>query len=438
MCSACAERASPELTGQVFDGQWRLGAPLGRGGMSTVYAARDLVLGRAVAVKVLAPDFCHDDAYRRRFRREAELTAQLEHPNIVPVLSVGEHGGVPFLVMKHLEGMTLAHYARALPSRISPNELLALMKQACDGLDFIHGRGFVHRDIKPSNLFVGPDGRLTILDLGIVKGSKPSDVTTTLALVGTPQFMSPEQRKGDAVDARSDLYSLGLVIAELWRAETPPLPEEPPLEQAMRDFLRRALAHDPVDRFQTARELSAALEQALRPPMTVASGLRTRTKWGIGALVLVSALGVSLSVILRREQPPGVARISLSGPMAVPAAKATVAAPAPPEPAPGTAPAAPLHNRVERPTGSHRQRPAETRPSAPAPGRLTVVTADANGPTWASVFVDGAIKGGTPLSLDVPPGPHRVRVEREGFAKVERAVSVRPGETTALRIQLAP
>jgi serine/threonine-protein kinase len=267
----------------VLEGKWRLERKLGEGGMGTVYLAHDLQLDRKVAIKILASSLAGDSELVTRFEREARMTASLEHPNIVPVYAVGEMEGRPFIVMKKLEGRTLAAYLRECGA-LSGDELMALMRQLCSGLDFIHARGFIHRDIKSGNIFIGPDGLATILDFGILRSSENAEALTRTGMVmGTPQYMSPEQALGAReIDHRADLYALAVLLFECLTGTLPfeaeselslvqmhahaPAPDvterAPWVPKQVSEVVKRALAKRPEDRYASAGGLLAALEDA--------------------------------------------------------------------------------------------------------------------------------------------------------------------------------
>jgi serine/threonine protein kinase len=191
-------------------GRYRIVDRIGKGAMGIVYSARDETIDRQVALKVLMADMESDPLMRERFYREARLAAQLQHRNIVTVFDLGEEDGRPFIVMELLRGSTLGELLRARPT--TPlEEKLDLMTQVCEGLGLAHARGVYHRDIKPGNLFVQTDGSLKVLDFGIARMAS-SSLTTTGLLMGTPDFMAPEQARGEAVDQRSDIFSASAVF----------------------------------------------------------------------------------------------------------------------------------------------------------------------------------------------------------------------------------
>ena len=253
--------------------------------MGTVYVAHDKELDREVAVKLLASTLVHDAEVVERFEREARMTAKLDHPHIVPVYDVGRHIGRPFIVMKKLEGQTLAVLLRA-KGGMTQDETLALFRQLASGIDFIHAQGFIHRDIKAGNIYVGSNGQATLLDFGILRPASGAEALTRTGMVmGTPHYMAPEQAMGQRnVDHRVDLYALAVVLFECltgtlpfdadselrliqMQAHAPPpelIERAPWVSQPVAEVVKRALAKRPEDRFGSASELVAALEAAYR------------------------------------------------------------------------------------------------------------------------------------------------------------------------------
>lgn len=269
---------------EELDGKWRLEKKIGEGGMGAVYLAHDLQLDRKVAIKILASSLSHDAELVARFEREARFTAGLEHPNIVPIYSVGIFKNRPFMVMKYLEGKPLSALLRE-KHVLSLEEVLAMMRQLCAGLEFIHQKGYVHRDIKAGNIFISPAGLATILDLGILRPRHNADsLTRTGMVMGTPQYMSPEQALGEReIDHRSDLYALAVVLYECLsgvlpfdsdsdlsiiqmqaHAQAPDICTRANwISRPVGDMVMRALAKRPPDRYQSAGELASALEAAV-------------------------------------------------------------------------------------------------------------------------------------------------------------------------------
>lgn len=269
----------------VLSGRYRLLEKVGEGGMGTVYVALDEELGRQVAVKLLASSLVHDADVVERFEREARLTASLDHPNIVPVYDVGRHGERPFIVMKLLQGDSLAAVLRE-KGGLTSDETQRLLRQVAAGLDYLHAKGFIHRDVKAGNIFVGADGHATLLDFGILRTKSGSEgLTRTGMVMGTPHYMAPEQALGlKDVDHRVDLYALGVVLFECltgtlpfeadselrliqMQAHAPPpdiIDRAPWISRSVADVVRRALAKNPKDRYDTGAELVGALECAYR------------------------------------------------------------------------------------------------------------------------------------------------------------------------------
>lgn len=263
-----------------YIGRYRVVERIGKGAMGAVYAAVDEQLGRRVAVKLMLAAFEEDNELRERFYREARVTGQLAHRNIVTIFDLGEHSGRPFIVMELLEGLPLNEYLRteAVPSL---DTKLDLMIQVCDGLQNAHQAGIVHRDIKPSNLFVVHDGTLKVLDFGVARLSA-SNLTAAGMLLGTPEYMSPEQARGQKMDARADVFSAAGVFYFML-AGRPPfgtrdlravlhaiINEEPPAltddqaPEALRQVLAKGLAKNSQRRYQRCADMRADLEHVRR------------------------------------------------------------------------------------------------------------------------------------------------------------------------------
>jgi serine/threonine protein kinase len=261
-------------------GKYRIVERIGRGAMGVVYSAIDEQLDRHVAVKLMLADFDQEPELRERFYREARITGQLAHRNIVTVFDLGDHNGRPYIVMELLNGLSLADHLQQLEAH-DIDAKIDLMMQVCDGLQNAHRSGVIHRDLKPSNMFVQRGGVLKILDFGVARLTA-SNLTASGFLVGTPEYMAPEQPQGRTVDARSDVYSAASVFyfmltgrspfgsRDLMRMldailnETPPPLTEEEAPEALRRVLGRALSKAPEGRQQHCGELLEDLARARR------------------------------------------------------------------------------------------------------------------------------------------------------------------------------
>jgi serine/threonine protein kinase len=202
-------------------GNYKIVSKLGQGGMATVYKAHELSLNRMVALKVLSSQLSEDEAYIKRFKREAEAAAQLNHPNIVQIYAIGEEQGVHYFAMEYIKGKSLAHI-RQEQGVLEPEEAVPLIRQVAEALAEAHKVGLVHRDIKPSNIMIDAVGRPKVTDFGIAYVSYANTkLTRDGSIIGTPEYLSPEQCEGKTVDQRSDIYSLGVTLYELLSGKTP-------------------------------------------------------------------------------------------------------------------------------------------------------------------------------------------------------------------------
>jgi serine/threonine-protein kinase len=275
--------------GTVLGRRYALGTLLARGGMADVWHATDLVLERPVAVKVLHPHLAADDAFVRRFRTEALAAARLQHPSIVAIFDTVSDGGVEAIVLELVEGVTLRQW---LDHRgpLDPSTVARLGGDVAGALEAAHRNGVIHRDVKPANILVCPDHRVKVADFGIAKVHDTTDHTQTGTMLGSVKYLSPEQVDGLPVDARSDVYSLGIVLYEaltgrtpfeadtpaatalgrLHHPPTPPRQLRPAIPAELEAVVLRALARDPAQRYGSAAELCAALAAPSR--QTVGSG----------------------------------------------------------------------------------------------------------------------------------------------------------------------
>jgi serine/threonine protein kinase len=292
-CGKMVEREAPGTTGsgqlptqlgtkakgELLENQWRLIRQLGQGAAGVVWQGADVGLDRPVAVKLLHEHLLSDPVAVARFERESRVLATLEHPHIVPILGVGKAGNRPFLVMKLLEGRSLAEQLHVRGGRLPVNEAVPLLSQLCEALDFIHGLDVLHRDLKPSNVFVGTGGQLWLLDLGLAH-EPGSDLTRSGDVLGQVQYLSPEQLLGKPLGRRADVFSLGCLAFEVFAGHPPfvgeprdvlahqlhSLPPDisslvPELPKELGALLRKALAKIPLERQNTAGEFAAELQR---------------------------------------------------------------------------------------------------------------------------------------------------------------------------------
>ncbi|MEU3849222.1 Stk1 family PASTA domain-containing Ser/Thr kinase [Streptomyces sp. NPDC029554] len=269
-------------------GRYELGQVLGRGGMAEVYLAHDTRLGRTVAVKTLRADLARDPSFQARFRREAQSAASLNHPAIVAVYDTGEdyidNVSIPYIVMEYVDGSTLRELLHS-GRKLLPERAMEMTIGILQGLEYAHRNGIVHRDIKPANVMLTRNGQVKVMDFGIARamGDSGMTMTQTAAVIGTAQYLSPEQAKGEQVDARSDLYSTGCLLYELLTVRPPfvgdspvavayqhvreeaqaPSVFDPEITPEMDAIVLKALVKDPDYRYQSADEMRADIEACL-------------------------------------------------------------------------------------------------------------------------------------------------------------------------------
>jgi eukaryotic-like serine/threonine-protein kinase len=332
-----SSRPSSSMIGTVLSGRYRLEAKLGSGGMSTVYLARDDTLDRPVAVKVMHREMSEQEDQLQRFRQEARAVAKLTHPNVVSVIDAGEDGGYPYIVFEYVKGETLKQRIGRVGA-LDTQEAIAYAIEVARGLGVAHARNMVHRDIKPQNVLIDEEGRAKLTDFGISRQLEQDGVTATGRVLGTTDYVAPEQAMGKAVDPRSDIYSLGVVLYEMLVGQVPfhadsqvgvamkhvneELPDvqrrRPEASAAVALVVERATAKDPAERYQTIGEMIDDLETALEveaaragsttgeatsvldavpPPQRKLSG-GARWSWAAIAILLLVGGGALLAVQL--------------------------------------------------------------------------------------------------------------------------------------------
>src|SRR5215210_7378083 len=298
------------LIGTLFDGRYRVIRRLGSGGMANVYLAEDEELGRRVAIKVLDEKHANDEQFVERFRREAKNAASLSHPNIVSIYDRGEAEGTYYIAMEYIEGRTLKDLILAR-GPLPVERAVSYARQILGAVRLAHRKGIVHRDIKPHNVLVDTDGRLKVTDFGIARAGA-SQMTEAGSIIGTAQYLSPEQARGAPVDQRSDIYSVGVLLYELLTGSVP-FTGDTPVEIAMKhlsavpeppskkrpDVTRgidlavvRALAKDPADRYQSAEEMDAELAR-------IEQGLRVSDETADAATAVLAGSGIDTTAVRR-------------------------------------------------------------------------------------------------------------------------------------------
>jgi serine/threonine-protein kinase len=444
-----------DLVGHVV-GAYRILSLLGRGGTAEVYKAFHPALKREVALKVLLQEVSHDVDWVRRFRQEAELLGRLDHPHILPIYDAGEHEGRPFLVMKYMvDTTTLRSQLHGHPWPL--NRVVKVVAQVADALDAAHKAGVVHRDIKPSNILVTPDLRCSVFDFGIAKPFRRGDTTTGGDLiVGTPEFMSPEQCKGDRIDHRSDVYSLGVVTYQMLAGHVPftaetavgilmkhltePLPIPPKgvaLPPAVNGVLRKAMAREARERFSTAGELAESLSRSADQRATVtlhASGFRR-------AIIPTLKLPPWVRRMRSKKMRLSLAALTLAGMLGFiyafwpssaefsPPDQTTVVAP---ETEAGEADGIQKSN-VPAAADLAPPAAASRKQALPAPDR-SLATLEVDSAKKARVFLDGKPLGMAPgIFTALAPGEHLVVLDAGEGRREEKTLVITAGSTHRIR-----
>ncbi|MCF6467546.1 Stk1 family PASTA domain-containing Ser/Thr kinase [Nonomuraea sp. MG754425] len=301
---------------RLLGGRYELDGVVGRGGMAEVYRARDIRLDRIVAIKTLRSDLARDHTFQARFRREAQSAASLNHPAVVAVYDTGEDGTdgtpVPYIVMEYVDGRTLRDLLRQ-DRRLLPERAVELVDGILRALDYSHRGGIVHRDIKPANVMITRAGDVKVMDFGIARAMADSaaTMTQTAQVIGTAQYLSPEQARGERVDARSDIYSTGCLLYELLTGQPPftgdspvaiayqhvreePIPPsqiDPEIPQWADAIVLKAMAKDPAHRYQNASEMRADIQRAMSGMPTDAQTTAMTANFGQGTRMMSATQG---------------------------------------------------------------------------------------------------------------------------------------------------
>ncbi len=416
-------------------GRYDIVGELGKGSMGVIYRAHDPQIDRAVALKVLRQDRVTSEDFIQRFFKEAKAIGRLSHPNIVTVFDVGQDQGTLYIAMEFLEGSPLDRVIQE--KRLSLEEIVDIGVQVAEALDYAHGQGIIHRDIKPANIILTASGQARITDFGIARIEDPSATQQTQAgeILGTPSYMSPEQVMSQRVDGRSDLYSLGVIVYELstgvrpfrgenmaatFRAiiqDTPvePIKRNPSIPPALSELVMKSLNKEPARRFETGKAMAEALKACLKeakfkilPQEFIKEKLKQRGLFVVIALILISLVGgVSYYVITTRKSP-------------------IINTPHPETPA-----------TVETPSISEEPELPPPSPVKHPPIIQALLKVDSL-PSGAQVFLDGSLKGETPLNLELPIGKYEVRLNLPDYHEWEAPLQLDEEGEIPLFVRLLP
>ena len=307
--------------GHVLGGRYEILELLGQGGMGAVYKARDREVDRLVALKVIRPELAGHPEVLQRFKQELILARQVTHKNVIRIFDLGEAEGAKFISMEYVDGRDLKSM-RSERGKFQPEEAAEIIEQVCRALEAAHAEGVIHRDLKPPNIMVDKQGRVVVMDFGIARSREMPGLTQTGVLVGTPEYMSPEQARGEEIDSRSDLFSLGIIFYGLLTGKSPyeatssvaallkrtqeravpPVKLDPAIPKFMNDIVVRCLEIDPQRRYASAQEILRDLEARHGPRKGVTPLHMPRfrmveelpTKWIAPGLALIMLLLIGL------------------------------------------------------------------------------------------------------------------------------------------------
>jgi len=432
---------------------------IGRGSYGVVYAAHDPVLGREVAIKIIP--LASEERYRTQieasFLREAKSAGGMSHPGIVTIYDADKTDTLAYIAMERLHGQDLHEYL-ASGNQMNPRQAAAMMMRVADAIHYANKRGLVHRDIKPSNIFLSRDLKPKLLDFGTALAPVAEPMPKgTRQLVGTPNYMSPEQARGESLDARSDIFSLGTILYELLAGrrafdgrtvdetldrvmDAGPKPVEkirPDTPPALALIVRKAMSPNPADRYQKASDLRNALAEfvdgsrpasvdstraAATPPAPAPMPARGPLFFGIALLALLGVGGVALFMPYRGPAP---AAPDMATPVPI------IPPMTPPAPAVDAAPSVPATNSADAMKGQGKV--AARKRADPVPlddGTVTVAVAP-----WGEVVVNGTVQGVSPplTQITLPPGLHVIEIRNGSFEPFVAQVELKPGEKLHLQ-----
>jgi len=466
------EMTEIEMVRQELEKEYEILDELGRGGMAIVFKAKEKELDREVAIKVLPFSLAFDKEFVERFQREARTSAKLEHPNIIPIYRVGKSGRVIYFVMKFLRGKPLSSVLAARGA-LPPVEIRRVLVEVCRALAYAHKSGIVHRDIKPDNIMFDEHGHAVVTDFGIAKAASGGKLTGTGMSIGTPHYMSPEQAKAQALDGRSDLYSLGVVAYQCLTGsvpfdgedsfsigykhimeEIPTPPLENPEKRQLFEIVRKMMAKLPDQRFQNASELASVLEGGRSVSFSTDATMALPAMAGARLTAATTPLprgtgmrpGATSGALEGEPEKRSVAAGlvlwlvivgSVLGGGGFYAYKQGLIFAAKPAARDSTPPDTAAHrdSTGAAADSAHRDTTGTAAPHTPVtppgtPGRLVLQGV----PQGARVLVDGQQVRGT--TVDVAPGVHRLNVRLAGYETFDRQVVITPGEASTVRVQL--
>lgn len=440
-------------------GRFTILSEIGRGSNGVVYAARDPVLGREVAIKAIP--LTAENEFRQKieesFIKEAQAAAGLNHPHIVTIFDAGKTDTLAYMAMERLHGRDLHEHLVVGPP-LAYRQAAALIARVADALHYAHKRGLVHRDIKPSNIFLTRDLKPKILDFGVALAARSDlDPTHRRQLVGTPNYMSPEQALGKTLDARSDVFSAGSILYELVTGRrafdgknvedtiSAVIKCEPPPVESLRDdvpaelvhIIRRAMAKSPGDRYQTAKELrtdlatfAGAREFAGDPPMPATQIIaplpprkKSRRMLGVSAAtaIVFAALGAWL---LWPSEPPAPVERAAVAPVPPPVSPPAL------EAEPPVVKAATIDKPTAKPPVERKTATVVQPPAPPVDGTVSLAITP-----WGEVFVDGASRGVSPplTRLKLPPGSYAIEIRNSAAPTHMARVEIRPGQNVTIQ-----
>src|SRR5713101_608853 len=313
--------------GSVLAERYEILQLLGQGGMGAVYKARDNELDRIVALKLIRSELAKNPEVLRRFKQELILARQVTHKNVIRIFDLGQSDGIKFITMDFVEGQDLRSLLLE-KGKLAPEQAARIMLQICRALEAAHAEGVIHRDLKPQNIMLDASGRVYVMDFGIARSAYLPGMTQTGALIGTPEYMSPEQGRGEKLTERSDIFSLGIIfyelltgkspyysdtpLATLWKRmqekATPPVVVDPTLPQALSGIVVKALEIEPEERFASAREMAQQLEIWLGPSAgsstIILPAPRTAAYWKWASASLVVLLLVAVVMLRFNKSKP--------------------------------------------------------------------------------------------------------------------------------------